>query len=251
MAKKITTEEGSNDDSRALAFQMLILTYLDKNDVENKSFQQAHQTEENLIFIKKTLEDLGFVENIEEVIMQEWGEIRSTNKNITPKEFTKTFISEFHNLKVESVAPDFIKKRNEKILEAYSYIIQTIERIQAWLEDEDLRTRVESYLRRKPGIQSTIYQCTTPFCIISLGCDPMGRYNLVYSVDHRFQNMISDRFASTLIRRIYEFPPGEMEPFVSIGSLFNGCIGVFHQIIEETKIEPYHKVIIKEEYLDE
>jgi hypothetical protein len=39
--------------------------------------------------------------------------------------------------------------------------------------------------------------------------------------------MVSDNMASTLIRRIYEFTPGELEPFVGFVSLDMDCIKYF------------------------
>tara|TARA_B110000114_G_scaffold182532_1_gene222011 strand:+ start:703 stop:1518 length:816 start_codon:yes stop_codon:yes gene_type:complete len=251
---KPSAEESLPPDPGKLAFEMLILTYLEKYGIDgdgNKSLADKELNEEDVKWIKQTLEVAGFVDNIEEVIIAEWEEKKKLNNSIKPKVFSKVFLTEFHNLKIESVAPEFVRERNKKFIEAYDYVINTIERIQGWLEDEGLRTRVESDFRRKPDIQSTMYQCTTPFCIISLGCDQMGRYNLVYSVDHRLQEMISENMASTLIRRIYQFTPGEMEPFVKIGSLYDDCIGVFNQIIEEAKVEPYHKIIIKEKHEDD
>jgi hypothetical protein len=232
-------------DPRKLAFEMLILTYLEKHGIDgdgNKSLVVKTQNEEDEKWIKQTLEVSGFVDNIEEIIIADWEEKRKLNSSIKPKEFVNTFVSEFHNLKIENVAPEFVKERNKKLFEAYRYVINTIERIQGWFDDERLRTRIESDFRKKPGIQSTMFQFTTPFCIVSLGCDQMGRYNLVYSVDYRFQEMISETFASTFIRRIYEFTPGEMEPFVRIGSLCNDCIDTFNKLIEEANFEPYHKI---------
>lgn len=140
---------------------------------------------------------------------------------------------------------NLIKARNKKILEAYDGILITIDRIQGWLEDAELRTRIESDYTCEPLARSTYYQCTTPFCVVSLGGDEMGRYNIIYSVDYRFKEMISDLFASLLIRRIYEFTPGEMEPFVRIGSLYLDCVKVYTQVFEESKIKQYHKVIIR------
>jgi hypothetical protein len=49
--------------------------------------------------------------------------------------------------------------------------------------------------------------------------------------------MISEEFASRLIRRIYEFTPGEMEPFVKIGSLYTDCVETFNRLLEESKVE--------------
>ena len=141
-----------------------------------------------------------------------------------------------------------IKSRNSKILNAYQNIILTIDRIQGWLENEELRTRVESDFTVEQSPQHTYYQCTTAFCVVSLGCDELGRYNIVYSVDYRIKEMISDIFASTLIRRIYEFTPGEMEPFVKIGTLYLDCVKVMAAVFEETKTRPCHKIINRKQH---
>lgn len=151
-----------------------------------------------------------------------------------------------HNLQFESSAPDFVKERNNKFAKAYKNLVLTIDRIQGFLEDEYLRGRVESDMTKKNGVKSSIFQCTTPFCIISLGCDEMGRYNLVYSVDYRIQEMLGEDMASTLIRRVYEFTPGEMEVFVRIGSLYHDCVDTFNQMIEEIQTESFHSFNLKE-----
>ncbi len=151
-----------------------------------------------------------------------------------------------HNLQFEASAPDFIKERNKKFLDTYKNLILTIDRMQGFLEDEYLRGRIESDMTQVNGIKTTIFQCTTPFCVISLGCDDMGRYYLVYSVDHRIQNMIGDSKASTLIRRIYEFTPGEMGPFVFIGSLCHDCVETYNQMTDEMKTDSFHSFKLKE-----
>lgn len=245
-----TSKETLIPEHKMLAFKIVIMSYLEKNGIDstgNKSYPGIPQSEYDIEFLDSALDVLGFDENIEGIIMQEWNKKRITDDAITPQKFVELFISEFHNLKFESLAPEYVRERNKKFIEAYGYIIKTIERIQGWF-DVEIRTRVESDFRQKPFVQSTMYQCTTPFCIISLGCDQMGRYNIVYSVDYRFQEMISQNFASTLIRRVYQFTSGEMEPFVSIGSLYDDCIGVFKQIMDEAEVESYHEIIIKEKY---
>lgn len=151
-----------------------------------------------------------------------------------------------HNLQFESSAPDFVKERNQNLANAYKNLVITIDRIQGFLEDECLRGRIESDMTQKNGIKSTIFQCTTPFCILSLGCDEMGRYNLVYSVDHRIQKMLGEDMASTLIRRIYEFTPGEMSVFVRIGSLYHDCFETFSQMLEDMQTESFHSYNLKE-----
>ena len=151
-----------------------------------------------------------------------------------------------HHLQLESSAPDFIKERNHKFAKAYKSLVTTVDRIQGLLEDEYFRGRIESDMTKKNGIKATISQCTTPFCIISLGCDDMGRYNLVYSVDHRIQKILGEAMASTLIRRIYESTPGKMSAFVRIGSLYHDCIETFNQILEDMETESFHSFNLKE-----
>ena len=151
-----------------------------------------------------------------------------------------------HNLQFESSAPDFVKERNHNLANAYKNLLRTVDRIQGFLEDEYLRGRIESDMTKKNGIKSTVFQCTTPFCILSLGCDDMGRYNLVYSVDHRVQKMLGEDMASTLIRRIYEFTPGEMSVFVRIGSLYHDCVETFNQMLEDMQTESFHSYNLKE-----
>ncbi|MFB0924845.1 MAG: hypothetical protein QMB65_06135 [Vicingaceae bacterium] len=74
----------------------------------------------------------------------------------------------------------------------------------------------------------------------------MGRYNLVYSVDYRIQEMLGENMASALIRRVYEVTPGEMEVFVRIGSLCHDCVETFNQMIDELQTESFHSFSLKE-----
>jgi len=230
-----------------LPFEMLVQTYLENNGIDksgNYTGKKVELTIKDIEWIELTLKAAGFQENqfLEDLVLEEWNQIKESRKNLTPIEFSKEFVKNYHNTKIEKFAPEYVIERNKKILAAYTNIIITIEKIQGWLDDEGLRTRIESDLTKRKSVKSTITQCTTPFCIISLGCDEMGRYNLVYSVDYRFQEMISENFASTFIRRINEFTPGEMEPFVRIGSLYTDCIDTFNKLIEEAKFEPYHNL---------
>lgn len=238
-------------DTRKLTLEMLIHTYFENYGIDldgNKSLNVKAINEEDEKLIGQALEVTGFIKNIEEIIISDWEKMKLKNISLKRKEFVSIFIAEFHNSKIEAVAPEFVKERNKRLFSAYQSIINTIERMQGWFDDERLRIRIESDFRKKLGIQATMLQCTTPFCKVSLGCDQMGRYNLVYSVDYRFQEMISEEFASRLIRRIYEFTPGEMEPFVKIGSLYTDCVETFNRLLEESKVEPFHIITTQEKH---
>jgi hypothetical protein len=150
-----------------------------------------------------------------------------------------------HNLENEAGAPDFVKERNVRLQTAYNSILISVDRIQGFLEDEYLRSRIESNMTKDPKIKSTILQCATPFCFLSLGCDNMGRYNIAYSLDYRIKEMIGDDMASGLIRRIYEYTPGDMEVFVRFGSLYHDCVSTFDLLLENLKTETFHELKIK------
>lgn len=234
-----------------LPFELLVLTYLENNGINksgNNTGKKVELTAEDIESIELTLKALGFhkTEFLEQLVLEEWAKQKELNNDLIPFAFAREFVMNYHNTKIEKFAPQYVIDRNRKISEAYSKIIITIEKIQGLLNDEGLRTRIESNLIKQKFTKSTISQCTTPFCVISLGCDEMGRFNIIYSVDYRFQEMISEDFASTFIRRIYYFTSGEMEPFVRIGSLYADCTQYYNQLIEESKKEDYHKIVKKE-----
>jgi hypothetical protein len=47
--------------------------------------------------------------------------------------------------------------------------------------------------------------------------------------------MIGPDMSSGIIRWIYEYTPGELEPFVRRGSLNQDCVAVFNELIDEQK----------------
>ena len=147
------------------------------------------------------------------------------------------------NYLIENNVPDFIKERNKKLLDAYNFICVIISKIISLLEDEKLRILIESDFRQDPNSEATMFQCTTLFCIVSLGCDNKGSYNLVYSLDYRIKEMITLQMANTLIRRIYEFTEGDLDTSAWFGSLCENCVEEFLKLMEEAETKNYHKVI--------
>jgi hypothetical protein len=79
--------------------------------------------------------------------------------------------------------------------------------------------------------------------------------------------MISDKMANAFIRRVYEFTPGELEPFVGFVSLNMDCISYFEDSLnhvgseicrqievkrnEEKSIDDLFKKLISKDELDE
>ncbi|MCL7765049.1 hypothetical protein MPF19_16620 [Polaribacter sp. Z014] len=240
--EKSNTQEKFNEHKHY--FSLLVKSYLVKNGfIQEENLTWNSEVEEN---IKRIQSALSFEDNIEWVIIEEWNLVLKENRNIIIETFLETFYNKFHNYKISKYAPDYVQERNIKIEKAYDSSIETITRIQGWLDDKLLRSRIESDTLSTNENFSTIKMCSTPFCIISLGSDTLGRYSIVYSLDHRIIQMISNDFTSTLIRRIYEFTSGEMESFVAIGSLYEDCLTSFNNLLKRTEIETNHKVINKE-----
>lgn len=246
------TESSSEDMNNYIqSFEMFVVKILNINGFDNLGnyFGKIKEpTKDDLKWIENTI-DIEENPFMEKIILEEWEKKKKINTNLTPLEFAKDFVKYYHNTQVEKFAPPYVQERNKELMKAYKNILITIKKIQGWLDKDTLRTRIESELRKREYIKATIYQCTTPWCVVSIGCDGLGRYNIVYSLDHRVKEMIGGIFASTFIRRIYEVTPGKMEPFVNIGYLFEDCILEYENLIEESKTESFHKIITENKHI--
>jgi hypothetical protein len=161
--------------------------------------------------------------------------LKKNYSEIQKTDFTDFFSASFHNEKIVRYTPLFIQERNNKISSAYYSLIEIVNRIQAWLDNDLIRKRIEfdkSNAHRNILGFFELKKIITPFCFISLRCDVLGRYNLAYGIDSRILNMVTGNMASTLIRRIYEFTPGELEPFVGFDSLNMDCIAYFENFLK-------------------
>ncbi|WP_165499831.1 hypothetical protein [Pedobacter frigidisoli] len=181
--------------------------------------------------INELLEITGYLPEFEQIIIKSWTEQEHTNPDLQMPEFLNSFLTTFHNTQLVQYAPDFVRERNDKFIKAFDYIRITVQKIQGWLDNEDLRKIIETDLltaNNTPITLAAIKELATYFCFVSIGCDGLGRYNLVYSIDYRFQEMLSGPMASTLIRRINEYTE-QVETFVYIGSLHKDCIQYFNE----------------------
>ena len=222
-----------NDLSNYL-FRIVDLTLIKNGEYSDQDVLWSVDKEEALNYFKQ---QLGYEDELERLILLELKTTKQDFYSITKQEFILRFISNFHNKKLTQFAPDFILERNEKIISAYNSIIETINRIQAWLDNVNLRKRIEistmgDLNNNKLGL-FTINQCVTTFFVIRLICDVFGRFRLTYSVDGRILDMLPADMASTLLRRIYQFTPGELEVFVGFDSLNMDCISYFESFMED------------------
>lgn len=213
--------------------------------IVNKSLMSSQQE----MVLKNLMSDLGYESELENLILDDFKSKQSNFPELTKIDFINNFSRHFHNKKIVPYTPDFIQARNEKLIFAYESIVETINRIQAWLDNELVRRRIEINTIKSENNNllgfSEINKCITPFCFVCLRCDVFGRFNLVYGIDSRILNLVSDNMASTLLRRIYEFTQGEMEPFVSFVSLSMDCITHFENSLKDVENENYRLVEVK------
>jgi bacterioferritin-associated ferredoxin len=227
----------STDPSKEM-FKKLVLSYLLQNGISDVPLQASN----NRDFISDALEHLGFSDLMEKVIMKKWHE----SKNLAPAVFSEEFVNDYKYFYLAEFAHEDVIKRNNQLVEVYDKIIAYIMDIQSYLENEELRTRVESDFRTYHDAMATMFQCTTPFCMVSLGCSTKGRYNIMYSLDYEILQMIPNSAVNDLLRRIYELTSGELVEFLRIGSLCTNCVQVFKTLVTEAGTLSYHKLIRQE-----
>ncbi len=208
---------------------------------------EVWSTEKNNI-LNKLINDLGYGDELGKLILDEYEELKNNYNEIQKIGFTELFTANFHNEKIVRYTPEFIQERNNKMSSAYHSLIVTINRIQAWLDNDLLRKRIEFTTSEEHknilGV-SELKKVITPFCIISLRCDVFGRYNLAYGIDSHILNMLTSNMASTLIRRIYEFTPGELEVFVAFDSLSMDCITYFENFLKYIEGENFKLIEVE------
>ena len=198
--------------------------------------------------LSKLLADLGYEDELEKLLIDEYNEMKNHFAEIQKFDFIHFFMARFHNKKLVHYTPIYIQERNNNILSAYNSIKETINRIQRWLNNEKTRKRIEiTTLNTTSNILgfSTINNCITPFCFVTLSCDTFGRFTISYGIDTNIMNMVSDNMASTLLRRIYEFTPGEMEPFVQFVSLSLDCVTYFENTLKYIHDDNYELIEVK------
>lgn len=247
----MNTSENDSESSMSTMylFQIIIRAVLLKNDcIVDPEVVWNEEWQETLDF---ALNKAGYEHSLELLILEEWDLYKVKNAELLELEFMDEFLAVFHHRKLVTYIPTYIQDRNQKIENAYTLILETINRIQAWLDNELLRIRLESDFTSSISDFSKIKQATTPFCNINLSCDSIGRFSIAYELDSRISEMVSEDMSSTLIRRIYEFTTGEIEDFVRIISLNGDCIKIFEGLLNMPEEDRHYELIKVERNAEE
>jgi hypothetical protein len=230
----------NKEDERVGIGAIVRLILLKNGIVEDEHVTWTSAKSEGLL---KLLDQKGFTNNFEDVVLNEWYNLNISGNQYSPIEFEKLFVLNFHHVKIAKFLPSFIQDRNSKLETAFNQIKETINRIQAWQDNKKFRIRIELDHIKLAKSYSFVYQITTPFIVVILGCDQFGKYQITYGLDTNYLKILPDDMASTLIRRIYQFTSGELEPFVSIISLGMDCTSMFENLIKETNINSLIQII--------
>ncbi len=125
---------------------------------------------------------------------------------------------------------------NRQLEISFDHIVGFLRRMAGMLENEELQGLVLLDHRDNPNVAATISECITPYCIISLGADDNGYFNIVYSLDYRASEMIGEYNLSYLLRAIYRYTMIEttevpIEQRIRLHSLALDVIKIYNNLI--------------------
>lgn len=103
---------------------------------------------------------------------------------------------------------------NRQLEKAYFEILEFLKRLSSSFDMEELKGLIEIDHKLNPNTVATIYECITPYFIISLGADETGYFSIAYSLDYRAKDFIGEYALSNLLRTLYRIT---MNSHTSIG----------------------------------
>ena len=107
-----------------LPFEFLVLTYLQNNGIDksgNFIGAKAELTAKDIEFIELSQKAAGLYESpfLEDLVIEEWKQMKELNNNLKPVEFSKEFVENYHNTKMEQYLP-------EDVIEKIQYYINYV-----------------------------------------------------------------------------------------------------------------------------
>lgn len=161
--------------------------------------------------IEKSLKEAGFKGKgyLDKLIIDEWNKDKRYPL-LTLTSFAYKFQRNYQNLKMEKYTSNDTQNRNEKIKNKYYELVDIIDRLQGYLDSCELRMRIDGmHISRE-----IVYQCLTPFCSISVGCDEFGNFSLIHALAPNIRNIITELLASILEKRISDTENTELKDYV-------------------------------------
>jgi hypothetical protein len=120
-------------------------------------------------------------------------------------------------------------KKNSSFMEAYHKMVIVIENTQLWLGEERLRMRIERDLSEIDGQHDPIYQCITPWCVLSIVCNEKGLYKINCSLDVRAYDLVGRGASLAFLCRFRENFSGRLKSRINITKLDEDCSSIFDE----------------------
>lgn len=192
-------------------FVRVILYYLKQHGITEFG-GVSYFSQINYEDIETSLFEAGFKGKgyIDKLIIDEWDKADKTYFLFNLTRFAYNFQTNYRNWNIEKYTYIEVQNRNQKLKNKYYELVSVIDRLQGYLESFELRLRIDSnYIDRE-----TIYQCLTPFCIISVKCDELGNFSIKYALAPDLRTIITDLLASILEKRILDTQMTDLKDYV-------------------------------------
>jgi len=234
-------------------FQKLILDYLAWNGIDkrgNVASNRIYPTRAQIQEAKSTLRKCGFSTGvyIEKLIVSEFLEMKRNIPDLNSGIFAHFFEENYYNLKLVQFATLEAQKPNEIIKEYYDTTKRFLIEIQAYLEVEYLRTRIECNFTEIGSWNNTarVEEFVTPFAKLQLNCDKSARFRISYFINPHLKELIGGFLGDTLEKRFNELDNGEFKHLVKMIPLNRRYDRYFEELLKFTKIYPHYKAFITE-----
>lgn len=122
--------------------------------------------------------------------------------------------------------------------------------IQSFLEDEDLRVRIESIFTDTGnwGNYSRVEEFVTPFTQVQLNCDILGKFSINYFINPHLKELVGESWGNNVEKWFDELANGEMKDFIKMIPLNRRYDRYFEELVKFTKIYPNYKAVITDKH---
>ncbi|REC64361.1 hypothetical protein DRF65_01960 [Chryseobacterium pennae] len=231
-------------------FQKLILDYLAWNGIDKKgnvTSNRVYPTRMEILEVKSTLRKCGFsTGDIEKLIVLEFLEMKRNIPDLDSEIFISIFEDSYCNLKLAKFATLEAQKSNEITKEHYDTTKRFLIEIQACLEVEYLRTRIECNFTEIGSWNNPtrVEEFVTPFAKLQLNCNKSAKFSINYFINPHIKELIGEALGNTLEKRFNELATGEFKHLVKMTPLNRRYDRYFEDLLRCTRTFPNYKAVI-------
>ncbi|TLX25397.1 hypothetical protein FE904_12335 [Chryseobacterium indologenes] len=233
------------------SFQKLILDYLAWNGIDKKgnvTSNKVYPTRMEILEAKSTLRKCGFSTGVylEKLVVSEFLEMKRNIPDLNSKMFIPIFEDNYHNLKLAQFATLEAQKPNKIIKEYYGTTKGFLIEIQACLEVEYLRTRIECNFTEIGNWNNPtrVEEFITPFAKLQLNCHKSAKFSINYFINPHLKELIGESLGDTLEKRFNELDNGKFKHLVKMAPLNRRYDRYFEELLKFARIFPHYKAVI-------